>query len=67
MMSLTDRAKADIRMIYEALQKGETILGFDESREVGIISLVEIRGGKTHLMPVAEIKVPLVMPQAVNE
>ena len=66
-MAMSDQAKAQMRELYEAMLSRPTVLGFDEERKVGVISLVETRGGRTHLMPVAEIKHPLVLPKAISE
>ena len=66
-MCMDDNTKSKIREIYAAILEKDTVLGFDEDREVGVVSIVEMRGGRTHLMPVAEIKFPLVMPNAIEE
>jgi len=67
MMCMDDHTKSKIRDLYTAILEKDTVLGFDEEREIGVVSIVETRGGKTHLMPVAEIKFPLVMPTAIEE
>jgi hypothetical protein len=54
------RHKDLIRRLYSEMQAGETVLGMDEDRSVGVISIVEVRRGQTYLMPVAEIRIPLV-------
>lgn len=64
---MTKDEKSMVRRIYDAIRSGETVLGFDEKRGVGIISLVDHRREATKLMPAAEIRFPLVSPIAIPE
>ena len=56
-----------IKRLYTAITTGKTVLGFDEKRGVGIISVVDERRDDTTLMPAAEIQGPFVMPGAIPE
>lgn len=56
-----------LKKLYREIKDGETVLAIDEKRGVGIIALVDPRKDDTNLMPVAEIRFPLVMPVAVDE
>lgn len=54
-----------IRDLYDAIKNGKTVLGFDEEREVGVISIVDYRKDATKLLPAAEIVFSLVSPDVV--
>jgi hypothetical protein len=63
-----DKAKRKvIADLYDAIKNGRTVLGFDEEKEVGVISIVDYRQEDTKLLPAAEIAFPLVMPDVVVE